>query len=208
MKKLIDEFKRGWQGISQPSLLFSTGFAAACLALATIARWGLAQIRPDVFFTPYFPAVFLAAAVGGARIGIATAIAGGVLGVTVDFSGAAADPARFALLLMFWAVCGFAIWGVEHYRSIVVQQREFSKRLVREEEYRKLLVEELQHRLKNKTSTIHAVLHQVLQNQPQIWGSIDRRLRALSATDDLIARLDGSRRLRRLRADRRVHRAA
>ena len=191
MKKLIDEFRRGWQGISQPPLLFSTAFAAGCLALATIARWGVAQIRPDVFFTPYFPAVFLAAAVGGARIGIATAIAGGLLGVTLNFSSAMTDSARFALLLMFWAVCGFAIWGVEHYRRIVTQQREDSKRLIREEEYRKLLVEELQHRLKNKTSTIHAVLHQVLQDQPQIWGSIDRRLRALSATDDLIARLDG-----------------
>src|SRR4029079_9531085 len=192
MKKLIDEFTNGWQGISQPSLLFSTVFAAGCLALSTIARWGIAQIRPDVFFTPYFPAVFLAAAIGGARIGIATAIAGGVLGVTVNFSSAAADSARLALLLMFWAVCGFAIWGVEHYRTIVAQQREDSKRLIKEEEYRKLLVEELQHRLKNNTSTIHAVLHQVLQTQPQIWGSIDGRLRALSATDDLIARLDGT----------------
>src|SRR5215211_7001617 len=114
MKKLIDEFRRGWQGVAQPSLVFSTAFVAGCLAASTIARWGIAQIRPDVFFTPYFPAVFLAAAVGGARIGIATAIAGGVLGVTVNFGSAAADPARLALLLMFWAVCGFAIWGVEH----------------------------------------------------------------------------------------------
>ena len=64
MKKLIDEFRHGWQGISQPSLLFSTGFAAGCLALSTIARWAMAQIRPDVFFVPYFPAVFFAAAVG------------------------------------------------------------------------------------------------------------------------------------------------
>jgi two-component sensor histidine kinase len=191
MKKLIDEFRCGWQGISQPSLLFSTAFAAGCLAVSTLARWGVAQIRPDVFFTPYFPAVFLAAAVGGARVGIATAIAGGLLGVTVNFSSATADSARLALLVMFWAVCGFAIWGVEHYRSIVTQQREDSQRLIKEEEYRKLLVEELQHRLKNKTSTIHAVLHQVLQDQPQVWGAIDRRLRALSATDDLIARLDG-----------------
>src|SRR3954464_13006451 len=191
MKKLIDEFRRGWQGISQPSLFFSTAFAAGCLVLSTISRWGVAQIRPDVFFTPYFPAVFLAAAIGGARSGIATAIAGGALGFIVNFGSGVADSARFALLVMFWAVCGFAIWGVEHYRTIVVQQREDAKRLIREEEYRKLLVEELQHRLKNKTSTIHAVLHQVLQNQPQIWGSIDSRLRALSATDDLIARLDG-----------------
>jgi two-component sensor histidine kinase len=192
MTKLIDEFRRGWQGISQPSPLFSTGFAAFCLALATVARWGLAQIRPDVFFTPYFPAVFFATAVGGSRIGIGAAIASGMLGVIINFSGALADSARFALLLIFWAVCGLTIWGVEHYRTIVAQQREIAKRLIEEEEYRRLLVDELQHRLKNKTSTIHAVLHQVLQDQPQIWDSIDHRIRALSATDDLIARVDSS----------------
>lgn len=50
----------------------------------------------------------------------------------------------------------------------------------------------MQHRLKNKTSTIHAVLHQVLHDQPQVWDSIDHRIRALSATDDLIVRVDGS----------------
>ena len=192
MGKLIDEFRRGWQGISQPSPLFSTGFAVCCLVLATLARWGLAQIRPDVFFTPYFPAVFFATAFGGFRIGVATALAGGVLGVAVNFGTTAADSARLALLLIFWAVCGLTIWGVEHYRTIVVQQRQIAKRLIEEEEYRKLIVDELQHRLKNKTSTIHAVLHQVLHDEPQVWSSIDHRIRALSATDDLIARVDGS----------------
>jgi two-component sensor histidine kinase len=190
MMKLIDEFRRGWQGISQPSPLFSAGFAGCCLVLATAARWGLAQIRPDVFFTPYIPAVFFATAFGGFRIGIATALAGGALGVGVNFSNAAVDPARFALLLIFWAVCAITVWGVEHYRTMVAQQRQISKRLIREEEYRKLIVDELQHRLKNKTSTIHAVLHQVLEDQPQIWDSIDHRIRSLSATDDLITRVD------------------
>jgi two-component sensor histidine kinase len=152
----------------------------------------LAQIRPDVFFTPYFPAVFFATAFGGLRIGIATAVAGGVLGVAVNFSDIVADSARLALLLIFWAVCGITIWGVEHYRTIVAQQRQIAKRLIREEEYRKLIVDELQHRLKNKTSTIHAVLHQVLHDEPQVWNTIDHRIRALSATDDLIARIDGT----------------
>ena len=192
MAKLIDQFRHGWQGISQPSPLFSAGFAVFCLALATAARWGLAQLRPDVFFTPYFPAVFFATAVGGSRIGIGAAVASGVLGVVINFSNVLADSARFALLLIFWAVCGLTVWGVEHYRTIVAQQRQIAKRLIEEEEYRKLVVDELQHRLKNKTSTIHAVLHQVLQDQPQIWGGIDHRIRALSATDDLIARVDGS----------------
>ncbi len=192
MKNLIDEFRQGWRGISQPSPLLSIGFAAFCIALATVARWCLSLIRPDVFFTPYFPAVVFATAFGGFRIGIVTALVGGALGVTLNFSDALTDFARFALLFIFLTVCGLTIWGVEHYRSMASQQREIAKRLIREEEYRKLVVDELQHRLKNKLSTIHAVLRQVLQDQPQIWTTIDARLRALSATDDLIAKVDGS----------------
>jgi two-component sensor histidine kinase len=192
MAKLIDEFRRGWQGISQPSALFSIGFAACCIALATLARWCLSLLRPDVFFTPYFPAVVFATAFGGFRVGVTTALAGGALGVALNFNDTETDFARLALLLIFLAVCGLTIWGVEHYRSVAAHQREVSKRLFQEEEYRKLVIEELQHRLKNKLSTIHAVLHQVLQDQPKIWASIDPRLRALSATDDLIARVDGS----------------
>jgi len=95
------------------------------------------------------------------------------------------------LLAIYLLVCGLTIWGIEHYRSISSRQREIAKRLIQEEEYRKLVVDELQHRLKNKLSTIHAVLHQVLHDQPQIWAGIDQRLRSLSATDDLIARVDG-----------------
>ncbi len=136
--------------------------------------------------------MFFATAFGGLRVGIATALVGGTLGVTVNFSNSPADFARMALLAIYLIVCGLTIWGIEHYRSIASHHREISKRLIREEEYRKLVVDELQHRLKNKSSTIHAVLHLVLQHQPQIWAGIDRRIRALSAADDLIARVDGS----------------
>jgi two-component sensor histidine kinase len=192
MVKLIDEFRRGWYGISQPSPLFSIGFAVSCLALSTAARWCLALIRPDVFFTPYIPAVFFATAFGGVRIGVVTALAGGALGAAVNFSNGEADVARLALMAIYLMVCGLTIWGIEHYRSLALNQRQIAKRLIQEEEYRKLVVDEFQHRLKNKSSTIHAVLHLVLQDQPHIWASIDQRIRALSATDDLIARVDGT----------------
>jgi two-component sensor histidine kinase len=192
MVKLIDEFRLTWQGISQPSPLFGVGVAVSCLALSTAARWLLSLIRPDVFFTPYIPAVFFATAFGGYRVGMVTALAGGTLGVSVNFSNASADFARMALCVIYLMVCGLTIWGIEHYRSIASSQRQISKRLIQEEGYRKLVVAEFQHRLKNKLSTIHAVLHQILQDQPQIWASIDQRIRALSATDDLIARVDGS----------------
>jgi two-component sensor histidine kinase len=192
MAKWIDEFRRSWQGFSQPSPLFSIGFAACCLVLATLARWCLALLRPDVFFTPYFPAVFFAAAFGGLRIGIATALIGGTLGIALNFNGTSIDSARIVLFVIFLLVCSLTLWGIEHYRVVAIRQRDIAKRLIQEEEYRKLVVDELQHRLKNKLSTVHAVLHQVLQDQPAVWATIDGRIRALSATDDLIARVDGS----------------
>jgi two-component sensor histidine kinase len=136
--------------------------------------------------------VLFATAFGGSRIGILTALAGGILGLALNFGDGSVDPARLALLAIFLVVSGLTIWGVEHYRSVAAQQREIAKRLIEEEEYRKLVVEEFQHRLKNKLSTIHAVLHQVLQDEPQIWARIDQRIRALSATDELIAKVDGS----------------
>ena len=149
------------------------------------------MIRPDIYFTPYFPAVFFATAFGGYRIGIATAGISGLLGTLLNFGDAPNDFAKLVLMAIFLAVCGLTVWGVEHYRSVASKQREVSERLIREEAYRKLIVDELQHRLKNKVSTIHAVLHQVLQNQPHVWAGIDQRMRALSATDDLIAKVDG-----------------
>ena len=190
--KLLEELRQGWYGTAPPSLAVGLGFSAFCLLTATLARWGLAQIRPDIFFTPYIPAVFFATAVGGVRLGVLTTVASGLLGIAVDFGDTTADSARAILLVIFWAVCGLTIWGLEHYRSMAGQQRANARRLTQEEEYRKLVVDELQHRLKNKLSTIHAVLHQVLENQPQVWSAIDHRLRALVATDDLIARVDGS----------------
>jgi two-component sensor histidine kinase len=192
MRRLIDEFRQGWQGIARPSLALSVCFSISCLALSTAARWVLSTLRPDVYFTPYFPAVFFATALGGYRVGIATAALAGGLGAATNFGDAPSNffP-RLVLLIIFAIVSGLTIWGVEHYRSVAANQREISKRLIREEEYRKLVVNELQHRLKNKLSTVHAVLHQVLQNQPQVWASIDHRLRALSATDELITKVDG-----------------
>jgi two-component sensor histidine kinase len=190
MGKLFEEFRRGWRGVAQPSPMFGVGFAACCLVLSTLARWWLSLIRPDIFFTPYVPAVVFATAFAGWRFGAATTIAASLLGLVVNFGGGAPDLARVALLVVFLVVCGFTIWGIEHYRAVAARQREISGRLIQEEEYRKLLVDELQHRLKNKLSTVHAVLRQVLQDQPAVWARIDPRLRALAATDDLISRVD------------------
>ncbi|GLH78094.1 hypothetical protein SSBR45G_30020 [Bradyrhizobium sp. SSBR45G] len=191
MTRLIDDIKQIWRGERQPSLTWSCVFAAFCLLVATAFRFGMAQLRPDVFFTPYTPAVFFATAMGGSGIGWATAILGAALGLALDFGGGPVDAARLTLMALYLAVSGLVIWGVNHYRGLATKQREIARRLTEEEQYRKLVVDELHHRLKNKTSTIHAVLHQVLYDQPQVWTRIDQRIRALASADDLIARADG-----------------
>src|SRR3954452_14347291 len=191
MTRLIDDIKGIWRGELQPSLAWSCTFAAICLALATAIRFGMSHLRPDVFFTPYTPAVFFATAMGGSAVGLGTAIIGAALGLALDFGGDPVDAARLTLMSMYLAVSGLMIWGVDHYRSLASKQREIARRLIEEEQYRKLLVDELHHRLKNKTSTIHAVLHQVLHDQPQVWSRIDKRIRALATADDMIERVDG-----------------
>src|SRR6201989_2522732 len=116
MARWTDEFRRGWHGISQPSLLLGAGFAVLCLALATAARWSLSLIRPELAFSLYFPAVLFATAFGGFRIGLGTAIAGGVLGIVLAFGEPPADAARVVLLLIYVAVSALIIWGTQHYR--------------------------------------------------------------------------------------------
>lgn len=191
MRRIVDEFRLTWRGELQPSPAMSTAFAVFCLLLATLVRWGLAHIRSDIFFTPYFPAVVFAAAFAGRRYGLATMLAGGALGIVLEFTPGSSDAAKLVLLALYLVACCLVIWGVGHYRIIATKQREIAKKLTEEEQYRKLVVDELQHRLKNKTSTIHAVLHQVLHDRPEIWSAIDHRIRALALADDLIARVDG-----------------
>src|SRR3569833_4164912 len=115
MTGLVDEFRRGWRGAAQPSVLLSASFAIACLMLATLVRWGMAHLRPDVFFTPYYPAVFFATAFGGLRIGAATMLAGGALGLLISFAGSTAAGARIVLLGIYLIACALAIWGLSHY---------------------------------------------------------------------------------------------
>src|SRR3954452_22755569 len=126
MTRWSDEFRRGWQGISQPPLLLGVGFAVLCLVVATAARWSLSLIRPELAFTLYFPAVLFATAFAGFRIGLVAALAGGLLGTFVSFCVPPSDAALRVLLLIDVLVSGLIIWGPGHYRSIASHYREIS----------------------------------------------------------------------------------
>jgi two-component sensor histidine kinase len=190
LSRWVGEFRDGWRGKANPSLTQKIAFAAFCLAAATAVRWGFSLLRSDVPFTPYYPAILFATIFGGLRIGIVTAVFGAVLGIAIGFVDSPVGPARTSLFLIYLMVSGFVIWGAQHHRSIATHYRRLSKKLIDEENYRKLVIDELEHRLKNKLVTIHAVIDQVLRNRPEDWKKIDGRIRALSYTDELIAKSD------------------
>lgn len=188
--KLLAEFRRGWQGLFEPSISLSAGFAVLCLAGGTCLRWIVALARPDSPFSLYVPALVLASIFGGPRVGTATLFAGGLLGFLLDFGNAPKGIGLFVLLAIYTIIGILVIGGVAHYRSLLARQREFSDRLLREETYRKLVVDELQHRLRNKIATILALINQSLPNHPDAVATLSGRIRALSATDDLISKAD------------------
>ncbi|MBS0530591.1 MAG: sensor histidine kinase, partial [Proteobacteria bacterium] len=160
MAKWIEEFRRGWQGISEPPAVLSFSLAAICLVLSTAFRFGISLLRPDVPYSPYLPAVLVTAAFGGSRAGIAAAIGGAALGLALDFGEAPRGLSAVAIVTVYLVIAALILWGVQYYRSLVAHHRELSTRLGQEERYRELVVDELQHRLKNKLATIHAVIRQ------------------------------------------------
>ena len=122
----------------------------------------------------------------------ATALAGGLLGVIVNFS---------ECLGRFRTICPVAdlLGGVRPHRlgrRALPDARGAATSDLETPDRGRGIPQARRRRAaapaEKQTSTIHAVLHQVLQDQPLIWASIDHRIRALSATDDLIARVDGS----------------
>ncbi|WP_438276144.1 sensor histidine kinase [Nitrobacter sp.] len=191
MANWIEEFRHGWQGVSEPPAILGLGLAAVCLTLSTAFRFGISMLRPDVPYSPYLPAVFVAAAFGGERAGIAAAVGGAILGLMLDFGGAAQGLAAAVLIAVYSIVSALVILGIRRHRSLVTHYRELTARLDKEQHYREFVVRELQHRLGNKLATIHAVIRQALHDYPAAWNRVDSRMRALSATDDLIASTDG-----------------
>lgn len=182
------DFRSAWRGGTAPLHLVIL-FGALCLLVCTGIRAGISQLRPDLPFSPYVPATILVTMFAGVRPGAITAFIGAVLGFVLDF-GPSSHAATLPLLAIYTTISSIVIWGIEHYRSMAKQNHEISARLIAEEKYRKLVVEELQHRLKNKLATIHAVARHTLRQYPDAWATLDGRIRALSLTDDLIAKAD------------------
>lgn len=164
-------------------------FALCCVVTALTVRLVFSFFRPDlVIFATYYPAVLLSTLIGGLSAGIAAQLLGGLMACVffdswVEPAAAQTIGEQVVGLLLYGLSSSFIIWAAEQYRRVIRQLDE-------EQHYRRLVLDELNHRLRNKLATIHAVLHHELQSHDAIRDKILGRLRALAAADELLTRGD------------------
>lgn len=178
-----------WSERISPGSAEAYAFATFCLVVASLLRWSLGLLSPDVLIFPtYYPAVLFAALVGGIGPGVFAAMLGGVIGwcafMSPQFTFLPLTPGRQIGLLTYLFAALLIVWGADHYRRL-------AKRLADEETLRKLTVDELSHRIKNKLATIQAIIRFRLREYPQVSKEIIDSLDALSATDELIMATQG-----------------
>jgi two-component sensor histidine kinase len=138
---------------------------------------------------PFFPAVLFATLVGGLEAGsiaLALTIIFAWWTLTGPFFAGRANSASDVLsLVVFAAALALIVWGAELYRRLVA-------RLEEEEHQREMIVAELGHRVKNKLSTVNALLRLELTAHPEIWEKIELRMSALAAADAFVVREDAN----------------
>jgi len=173
----------------QPRSPAAFAFASLCVGVATALRLAVELVTTDVAsFAFYYPAVLIAALVGGSAAGAFAMLASGLIAwwafLPPRFEWGSLTSEIAVDLCLFIAAAALIIWVASRYRSMV-------RRLDEEERYRQVVVDELGHRVKNKLATIYAILRHELRGHDDIWQSVSGRLRALSAADDFLARSDG-----------------
>ena len=164
-------------------------FAIFCVVVAGFVRWAIGEWFEGVIpFVTFFPAVLLAALVGGIGPGLLAALLGGLFGwwafVNPPMAFFPLTPGALVSVIAYCITCLIIVWAADHYRGL-------TKRLEDEEKFRELAVEELAHRLKNKVATIQSIISLQLRDDPQARDKIVNSLGSLRATDDLIIAAQG-----------------
>jgi len=165
-------------------------FGLSCVLAALVLRSAADFLTGPglVPMAPFYPAVLFATLIGGLEAGALAAGLSILLGwwaftpplysFRVDDMGDVVSLIVFALALALIVACA------ESYRRLVA-------RLEVEEHQREMIVAELGHRVKNKLSTVYAILRLELHPYPEIWRKIQTRLQSLAAADEFVVRADG-----------------
>jgi two-component sensor histidine kinase len=167
----------------------SYAFALACVLCASLFEVWLKWLDHNASpLVAYYPAVALAALLGGIGPGVLVAGLGGIVAwwafMAPELSFSLTRYGDKITLVTFAFASMFLVLAADHFRRV-------AKRLENEEQLRQLAVQELAHRLKNKIATIQAIISVQLRDQPQVRNDILNRLAALTATDQLVEEANG-----------------
>lgn len=165
---------RSWQAFA---------IAIACVALGTLARLAFAWSGASLPFATYFPAVLVTALLAGPIAGL-LAIALSVLIAWWAFIGPAyaftpLTAGDFANICLFVLSSALTVWLADSYRNALHQ-------LHANDRNNALMMRELEHRGKNTSAIVEAIVRMTLQNHPKLADDIVGRVRAVSSTNDLV----------------------
>lgn len=168
-----------------PGSVRSILFALLCVVVAGLLQLVFHQLGATLLFVTFFPAVLIAALFAGPTAG-AIAILGSVLVAWWAFI-----PPYYSLelptitertnVVLFIVSSALIVWLAKSYREVVADLRS------RERE-RDLAMKELEHRGKNTFAVVEAIVRRTLDDAPERAEVIAGRIRAVSATNDLINR--------------------
>lgn len=127
-------------------------FAALCVAVAAVVRWTVGLwFEGIVPFATFFPAVLLAALVGGIGPGLLAALSGGIIGWWAFLAPPMAFfplmPGQVISLIAYFITSLIIVWAGEHYRGL-------TKRLEDEQKFRERQLKNL--RIGSKTKSLQS----------------------------------------------------
>jgi two-component sensor histidine kinase len=158
--------------------------AIVCVAVASLVRFALGLLADDTLpLATYYPAVLVASLLGGASSGTLALILGGIVGwwafMPPHFTIVAPTLSHVVSLALYVGSAAVIICVAEGYRRAM-------QRVSVEELKRELLMEELQHRNKNTMAVVQSIVSQSLLGNREEAEKINGRIKALSATNDLL----------------------
>lgn len=171
--------RKGFEPNSAAGFLFGIG----CIAVATLVRAALGMwFGATLYFVAFFPAVALTALFAGFWPGMLALGLSVALGISFFIPGnvlASLSPSFFANLAIY-LFAGFITVLLGHlFRSAV-------RELQAEQAQRELILKEVEHRSRNMGALGAAIVHYSLKDNREAAELINRRMKALQDTNNLI----------------------
>lgn len=158
--------------------------ALAALLTATVIRWALADVAPQLTFVTYFPAILICSLLTGWRYGLACAVISGLIAENLfpaPGNTRVLDTTALAGLILFMISCAIIIATADTLRRAVRDLDHANRRA-------HTLNHELQHRVANMLTVVQALASQSAKGaSPEAFvAAFGGRLQALAKAHELL----------------------